>query len=284
MYEVIFLSVLAVLWLAFASIQDLRKRMVANWISFSLIIFVLGFRFFYSLFNEIGFGFFYQGLFGLGIFFLLGNLFYYGRMFAGGDAKILIALGPILAFSTDFFINLKIYLLFLLMFLFVGAFYGIGWNVFLSLKNPKQVKKELKKHFNNSKKIIYLSTIISIAFLVLGFYELFYIYFGIFIFFMPYLYFYVKAVDESCLIKNIKVKNLEEGDWLYDDLKIGKNTIKKSWQGLSEGDIKKIRKKLKSVKIREGIPFVPVFLISFLLLSYVWFFYFEMIVDFFGLL
>ena len=105
MFEVIFLSVFALIWLIFASIQDLRTRMVSNWISFSLIIFVLGFRFFYSLFNE-NFAFFYQGLIGLGIFFVLGNLLYYGKMFAGGDAKLMIALGAVLPFSENFFKNL----------------------------------------------------------------------------------------------------------------------------------------------------------------------------------
>jgi len=50
------------------------------------------------LFSEAGFGFFYQGLIGLGIFFVLGNALYYGRMFAGGDAKLMIALGAVLPF------------------------------------------------------------------------------------------------------------------------------------------------------------------------------------------
>jgi len=46
MYEVIFLIVLALVWVIFATIQDIRTREVANWLSFSLIIFALGFRFF----------------------------------------------------------------------------------------------------------------------------------------------------------------------------------------------------------------------------------------------
>ena len=86
MIEMIFLICLAFVWIVFASVQDLKSREVANWLNFSLIIFALGFRFFYSLFNN-NFNFLYQGLIGLGIFFVLGNLFYYGRMFAGGDAK-----------------------------------------------------------------------------------------------------------------------------------------------------------------------------------------------------
>ena len=112
MFEVIFLFVLALIWIVFATIQDLRKREVANWLNFSLIIFALGFRFFYSLFSDIGFNFLYQGLIGFGIFFILGNLLYYGKMFAGGDAKLMIALGAVLPFSVVFRENLEIFLLF----------------------------------------------------------------------------------------------------------------------------------------------------------------------------
>ena len=143
MNEVIFLFVLATIWIIFAVIQDLRKREVANWLNFSLIIFALGFRFFYSLFSsELDFAFFYQGLIGLGIFFIIGNLLYYGKMFAGGDAKLMIALGTILPLSNDFFINLKFFALFFFLFLFAGAFYSLTVSIVLTVKNFKIFKKE----------------------------------------------------------------------------------------------------------------------------------------------
>ena len=101
MLEVIFLIVLGLIWIVFATLQDLKEREVANWLNFSLIIFALGFRFFFSLFAEQGFSFFYQGLIGLGIFFIVGNGLYYARVFAGGDAKLMIALGTILPLSYN---------------------------------------------------------------------------------------------------------------------------------------------------------------------------------------
>ena len=124
MYEMIFLWVLALIWIIFATVQDLKIREIANWLNFSLIIFALGFRFFYSLFALDSFVFFYQGLIGLLIFFFIGNMLYYGRMFAGGDAKLMIALGAILPFSGNFLDNLKLFTLFLLIFLFIAAFYS----------------------------------------------------------------------------------------------------------------------------------------------------------------
>jgi Flp pilus assembly protein protease CpaA len=74
MIEVIFLIVLGIIWTVFASIQDLRKREVNNWLNFSLVIFGLGFKFFYSLF-EWNFSFFYWGITFFVVFFVLSNFF-----------------------------------------------------------------------------------------------------------------------------------------------------------------------------------------------------------------
>lgn len=267
MIHLIFLIVLALIWLIFASIYDLRKRIVPNWLSFSLIIFALGFRFFYSLFNE-NFLFFYQGLIGLGVFFIIGNLLYYGRVFAGGDTKLMIALGPILGFSWSITKNLELFLFFVILFLFVGGVYGLAWSVFLVSRNFKIFKKEFIKQFNNSRKIIYLGVVFASFFIVLGFFDSMLFYLGILIFTSPYLYLYAKTVDNTSLIKNTSASKLEEGDWLYKDLKIGKKIIKAEWSGLTREQIKEIRGKYKKIEIRQGIPFVPTFLISFLIFIY----------------
>ena len=265
MIEVIFLIVLALIWTIFATIVDCKHRIVPNWLNFSLIIFALGLRFFYSLFQG-DFDFFVQGLLGLGIFFVFGNALYYGRMFAGGDAKFMIALGAVLSFSENLIVNANIFVLFFIPFLFSGAFYGLVWSAVLTARNYHQFKKEFFKQFNKNKKSVYFALFFGTLILFFGFFETSFFYLSILIFAMPYFYIYAKAVDESCLIKNVKTKDLTEGDWLYKDLKIGKKIIKASWGGLTKEEIKFIRKKFKEVKIRHGIPFTPVFLISFLAL------------------
>lgn len=272
MYEVIFLSVLALIWIIFATIQDLKSREVANWLNFSLIIFALGFRFFYCLFSQTqGFSFFYQGLIGLGIFFVLGNLLYYGRMFAGGDAKLIIALGAILPFSESFLVNLKIFVLFFFMFLFVGAFYGLLLGIILVSKNFKQFKKEFYKKLKKNKRIIYFTMFLGLVLMAFVFIEILLFFLGILIFILPYFYLYAKAIDEVCMVKKIKINQLREGDWLYKNLKVGKKLIKTNWDGLTKQEIKEIKKKYKEVKIKQGIPFTPVFLISFLILVCLYF-------------
>ena len=267
--EITFLIVLALIWIAFATFQDLRTREIANWLNFSLIIFALGFRFFYSLFSE-SFGFFYQGLIGLGIFFILGNLLYYGRFFAGGDAKLMIALGAVLPFSECFSVNLKIFASFFIIFLFVGAIYSIATSIYFSLRNFKKFRKEFSFQLRKNKKLICLVLFLGLVLMILGFLESMFFVLGVLVFILPYLYIYAKAVDEACMIKKIKTSQLTEGDWLYKNVKVGKKTIKASWDGLKKEEIKQLRKKYKIILIRYGIPFSLVFLISFLILIYFW--------------
>jgi len=271
MIEVVFLSGMAVVWITFAVIQDLKKREVANWLNFSLIIFALGFRFFYCLFSDGSFNFFYQGLIGLGIFFVIGNLLYYGRMFAGGDAKLMIALGAILPFSENFLVNAKIFVLFFFIFLFVGAFYSLTISIILSLKNLKAFKKEFYKQLSKKRKIIYPVMFLGLILMALGFIESLLFGLGILIFILPYFYVYAKAVDEVCMVKKVKTSQLAEGDWLYKDLKVRKKLIKVSWGGLSKEEIREIKNKYKEIKIKQGIPFTPVFLFSFLILILLYF-------------
>ncbi len=271
MLEVIFLSVLAGVWIAFATFQDLKNREIANWINFSLLIFALGFRFFYGLFFD-SFGFFYQGVIGLAIFFIVANLLYYSRFFGGGDFKLLISLGAVLPFSESFLVNIKIFAIFFLFFFFIGAFYTILSSIYLSTSNFKKFKKEFSHQLGlvKKKKFLYFVLFSGLVIMFLGFSEPVFFALGILIFILPYLFVYTKAVDESCLIKMVDAKNLTVGDLLYKDVKVGKRVIKAGWDGLKERDIKQLRQKNKKVLVRYGIPFTPVFLISFLTLVYLW--------------
>ena len=271
MFEILFLSVLAIVWILFATIQDLKTNEIANWLNFSLVIFALGFRFFYSLFLD-NFQFFYQGVIGLLLFFLLGNMLYYGKLFAGGDRKLFIALGAVLPFSYRFFLTLEILFSFLIIFLFVGAFYSLISSFYFGLKAYKRVKEKFFKQFSQNQKMIYSSLVFAIFSLIIGYLisELTIVFLAILIFLFPYLYIYAKAVDEACMIRKIKVSDLREGDWLYKDVKAGKKVIRATWDGLSKGEIALLRKKMEYVRIRMGIAFTPVFLLSFLVFLYLW--------------
>jgi Flp pilus assembly protein protease CpaA len=265
MYEVIFLWILSLVYIISAVIQDIKTKEIANWISFSLMIFALGFRFFYSLFQGDGFVFFYNGLIGLAIFFVIGNLLYYGKVFAGGDAKLMISLGTILPYSSNIFSNIQGFFNFILIFLFVGFLYIFVSSTFFCMRNFKSFKKEFLKQLKKNKRLMIITISISALLLLFGFVQRLSFILGVLIFLTSYLYLYSKAIDESCMIKRIKTSDLRDGDWLYSNLKIGKKVISAKWEGVNKKDIKEITKKYKEVKIRQGIAFSPVFLISFII-------------------
>ncbi len=273
MIEVIFLIALALIWLVFAAISDSRTTEIPNWLNFSLIIFALGFRFFYSFFSLKDFGFFYQGLIGLGVFLILGNLLYYSRAFAGGDSKLMISLGVILPFSTNWAINVELFISFIFLFLAVGSVYGFITSGYFAAKNFKEFKKEFVKRNKQLAKFTFPIMVLGLAVMVLSiFYAGILLYLGIVIFVLPLLYVYTKAVDEACMIKKRKPEELMEGDWLYNDIKIGNKEIKASWGGLTKENIRLMKKNKKEILIRAGVVFAPVFLASFLALIYFYFF------------
>lgn len=266
MYEVIFLWSLALIWIIFAVFQDYKTKEVANWLNFSLAIIALSFRFLYCLFNQTNFLFFYNGVIGLGIFFIIGNLFYYSRIFAGGDAKLMISIGAILPLEISKFLSFFSLGEFVIIFLLVGALYTLGVSLFLFFKNFKSIKRKFVLELKAHRRLILFCFLISIIFLLLAFLETLFGIIAILIIFSCCLYIYSFCIDEVCMIKEINPKELQEGDWLYQNVKLKNNsTIKSNWEGLTSQEIVKLISEGKKVKIRQGIIFTPVFLISFCL-------------------
>jgi len=262
-----FLIVLAFIWIAIAVIQDIRKREVANWVNFSLVAIALSYRAFVSVFLW-DYWYFVYGLIGFGIFFALANLFYYSRIFAGGDAKLLIGLGPILPFSYLFYENLKIFFYFIVLLMFCGSIYGLLYSVILSYRHKKQFSKEFLKQLKKNKRIILVFIIPAVFLFVFSLIvevSLF-ILLPLLVLIFPFLYIYAKAIEESCMVKKIAAMDLTEGDWLHEKVKVGRKTIKPNWQGVSAEDLKILRKLRKKVLIKQGIPFTPSFLFAFVIL------------------
>ncbi|MFB6246768.1 MAG: prepilin peptidase [Candidatus Pacearchaeota archaeon] len=272
MFHTIFLLLLGLIWVIFANVQDIKRNEIYNWVSFSLVIFALGFRFFYSLLSsEIGFNFFYQGLIGLVAFFVLGNLLYYGRMFAGGDATLMMALGTIIPFSANFNKNLELSGLFFVLFLFGGAIYGLFSTFYFALKHRKNFVKEFKKQFKKNQNIVLGSIFLGLLFVILGFTYSQLIWLGVFVFILPYLYLLANSVDRACMIKQISTSKLVEGDWIFKEVKAGGKSIKPKWEGLSKKEIDLLKKHKDKIWVRQGIPYSPAFLLSYLVLVYMHF-------------
>lgn len=267
--ENLFLIVLAIVWVIGAILQDLRRREVDNVWNFSLIGIALAYRFAVSVFMG-NYWFFINGLIGFGVFLFLGNLFYYSRMFAGGDAKLLIALGTILPFSFDWFINFKIFGSFIFLFLLGGSIYVFTWSLFLIAIHWDRFRREFLKQSKIYKHAFSVSFIFAFLWLVVSFFIGFeFISISVIFLLFPILLVFSKAVEEACMVKEIYAKDLTEGDWLYEDLYVSGKKIEKKWEGVSKKELELIRKKYKrKLLVKYGVPFTPSFLIGLIGLLY----------------
>ena len=260
MEEYYFLFALGILWSIFAIAVDFKKREVPNWLNFSLIAFALAYRAFYSAFSGEEM-FLISGLVGFGIFFGIAHLFYYLRVFAGGDAKLLMGFGVILPYSN--FSELSyIGVLFIFALFLLGSIYSLVYSSFIVGKNWGKFKREFRKIIQKSRGLLIglIIVLFSFLFIDLG------IILDLFLILTFLLYVYVKALD-ICLIVEKKARELQEGDWLEKDVKLNRGVIRKSVHGLSLEDIKMLMKARKKVLIRDGIPFTPAFLLSLLIMA-----------------
>lgn len=269
MGEYLFLYLIGFVAILFAVIQDLRTREIANWLTFSLIAFVLAYRAIYSIYSN-DFMFFIYGLVGVFLFVGLGYLFYYARVFAGGDAKLLFGLGGIFPYSS--FFDYAYYGVGFILLLFTsGVFYTLFYSLFLVRRNYSKFRKSFFEQLNNKKYFFIVSFILTvIVYSTKTGYDSAIIInvFSAFILLSPLVFAYVKAIEKSCMIQLVSPDKLTEGDWLERDVSVNGKIIKKNFAGLNFEEILLLRKKGKKVVIKTGVPFAPAFLIAFTFLLF----------------
>ena len=260
-----------------ASLQDLKRREVDNWLNLFLGVSGFVYVFYIALFTG-SFNVLVQAGFAFAIMFAAMNMFYYGRVFAGGDAKLLLAM-TVLFIGTNFLSTLSNIGMFLLFLMISGSIYGLFYSFILYFRDIKKVNKEIRLEFKEIKWVKY-GIIISfmlvvtggIARLLISEFGFIIMLIGSLLLVFPFLFVFSKALEKISMIKIISGKQLREGDWLVDDVKIKGKTIKANWEGLSKENLKLLRGK-KQIKIKEGLPFVPAFLIAFLIYTFgkIWF-------------
>ena len=252
-YLVIVVSLIAMLSIATA--YDLKWKYIPDYASYSFISIALAERVLYfleqgdaSLLTNI-----VPAVIILGG---IGYLLYKSGMWGGGDLKVLISVaillagfkGELIPSFIDFFLNLMI----------IGALYILPVTLFIGLRKIKPSKKEMALMISSGIAgviIIALRPSLSTAMISTGT-------------FIAASIPYVQKVEEKCFVKPANMKTLMDGDWLVNEVKVGKRVIRPKREGLTYEEAMLIKKWWKQGKlkkkplIKEGIAYLPAFLIA----------------------
>lgn len=266
--------------LVIGTYTDIKTREVPDWVNYSLIFTGFGIRLIYSVGLD-DYNILLSGIIGFAIFLALAYLMFYSGQWGGGDSKMIMGLGALIGldFLNLSLINTPVLISFLINILFVGAAYGIIWAVFISIAKRRVFWPELKKNLRDKRlrKIKILILISAVVLLVLAFLlkepvlKLLLISLGLMIILTFYLYIYIKSIEKTCMIKDVTPDRLTEGDWIVKDIIVDKKRITGPKDlGIDKKQIQTLiqlykKKKIKTVRIKEGIPFVPSFLIAFII-------------------
>lgn len=275
MIFIILLSI-AFIALVLGTFTDIKTREVPDWINYGIIFGGIGIRALYSVIT-FDWWFLIYGLAGLGLFVGIAYAMFYAGQWGGGDAKMLMGLGALL--GLDFtFQSFPLIIIFLINILVVGAVYGLFFSMFFAVKNRKNFYRKFRELSGNVKKIRWILLICSAIIL------------GIVIFLMNdfvnqmmvfavivlanavlYLWIFIKSVENTSMFRYVEPEKLTEGDWIAKEYKIkGKYICGPKDLGIEKEQIKKLiqlkrKGKIKKIKIKLGIPFVPSFLIAFII-------------------
>jgi prepilin signal peptidase PulO-like enzyme (type II secretory pathway) len=273
------LFLIAFLGLILASIFDLKTTEVPDFLSYSLITAGLSLRLMHSvIYNDWKFS--TSSLLILLLFFILGSLLYYSKQWGGADAKLLMALAVLIPSYPSFLLrfispNLELLpfpLILVTNILIVGSIYGLLWAIVLAIKHREKFLPHFKTLFNLTKRLRLLTYFLVILLILLSFLaynsaiKTILLSLSFILFLLLYLWIFIKAVEDTSMYKFLHPSELREGDQLAKTLLYKGKKITSSPYGLTKDQIALIKNlNLRSILIKEGIPFIPSFLIGFIL-------------------
>ncbi len=259
--------------LILASYTDLKSREVPDWISYSLLFGAFALRILFSLTHQtLWWQTILSGIIGTAFFFLIALLFFYTHQWGGADSKLLMGMGMVLGADFIFQSNSWELVLYFILLMLIGAFFGLIWSLALAFIRRKKFLPTLKHKFKEYRKEHFYAYVAAALLALLAFLQIQLVILAIFPLIAYYLFLFASAVEQSCFLKEIKPSQLTLGDWLDKDIVVRGKTIPCS-KSLTKKDLvtlKRLEKegKLHRVTIKEGVPFVPSFLLAYLTLLF----------------
>ncbi len=271
-YEVILFSV-TLIGLLIGTITDLKTREVPDWLNYGLICIGLGLNLLFSIIYW-NYWFFVNSVAGFVIFLIIALVMFYSGQWGGGDSKMLMGLGALIGFDVRLS-NVPFIVGFFINILLVGAAYGLLWSLVLMVRNWKKFLKEFRKISKVKVKRYVLG--FSLLMVVLFFFNIdnLFGYMFLALLFMAistfFLWIFVKSIEKVCMVRYVSPDKLTEGDWIVKDVRYkGKYLCGPKDLGIEKKQIRELKRlfklgKIKRVLIKEGIPFVPSFLIAYII-------------------
>lgn len=271
MLEVMVLAVVGAI-LAIGTYTDFKTREVPDWLNFAGIAVGVGIH---LVAAAIAWDWhpLLDLAFGLGVFVPLGFLMYYGGQWGGGDAKAMMAIGSLLGLQGRLD---HVGVAFLVNTLLMGALYGIVSVGIIALRNKKEFVPAFAKLAKTRTFIVGRIAAIALllAFGAMSFFvddalaRIAFLILAVFFPFIVYAFMFTKAT-ESCMLRWVTPDKLTEGDWINKDVVInGKRITGPKDLGITNEQIATLKEYAKkhelNVQVKDGIPFVPSFLLAFI--------------------
>ncbi|HJW96653.1 MAG TPA: HMG-box domain-containing protein [archaeon] len=250
---------------------DIKTTEFPDWLPYSIILSALGVRGAFAyilgdwwiLLSSVIVGALFLGF---------GLMLYFMKQWGDGDAWLLGGLGflfpaysafEIAANPFQFWGQFPFPIIMLFNFFFISFAYLVAYSIGLGLRYRKVSRKFWKELRSDSRNVLLLMIFFAAACLAMI------LYLGIYLeiplsrmynmLSLPFLFAaviifirYGRFVEQNLFRKKVLAKNLRVGDVL----------IGEKWKGLTQEEIKKLRKKGGSVWIKEGVRFAPVFIIA----------------------
>lgn len=265
-------------FLVAATISDLKKREVPNWVNYGLVAVGLGFGLLQSVIAA-DWRFIAFSVAGAAAALALASLMFYTGQWGGGDSKLLIGMGAALGLPFSGVVpflgvnNLFVSFLFNLVAVSLG--YAVVLIVLLAFRNRAKFVVEMKKQWQsyaNLRRFVLASAVVGIIIIAAAndfLVRLFVVIILAAMFLGLHLSIMAKAVEKACMLKRVSPLKLTEGDWIASDVIVaGKRICGPKDLGVEQRQIRQLvalykKKKIRYVTIKEGIPFAPTFLIAY---------------------
>lgn len=269
--------IISIIGLVIGSKTDLEKREVPDFLNFTMIALGIAIGAITSVITWTIWPFL-SAVCGLAVGYLVGALMYYTGQWGGGDAKMLMGLGAlhgvaIIGPASLWNGTFPLFFTIIITIFIAGAIYGLGYAAFLALKHRVKFRRAFIKELHKRKRMRITVIIIVVILLASTFlFQLIMIKILIaaiafFVFFGFHGIISSKALEQAILIKSIHVSKLVEGDWIVKDVLVkGKRICGPKDLGITIKQIEELKKhKVKIVKVKEGIPFIPGFLLGYII-------------------